>query len=201
MYRMNHYASLLFLLMVLTRTVQCLPDPIINGSKYLMSASITGDGYYLGCGDDYQCSILPISGAEEHDGWTIHVVDSTFRLHIRDDLWALAVQSNGVAIFGDTVLTDSNAGEIWNLWGWPDGTYQLYNGFWNKSLDVENVTLFMNSDANVNLMGQHWYFRSVEPQVTVTSTITSTYTVNNEANSTTTVTVTTCLGKVGLENH
>jgi hypothetical protein len=200
---MNCYIPILITLMALARMIQSLPDPINNGSKYLMSSSVTGDGYYLGCGDDQFCSMVNIQGAEEHDGWTVvEKADGTVRLYIRDGTWALDVQSSGDEIFADATLTDLNIGEVWQLGSWPDGTYQVYNNGWKRTLDVrDNQTPFVNPSSNSDLMGQHWYFRSVEPQVTVTATTTSTYTVNVYASSTTTVAVTTCLGKVRIETY
>jgi hypothetical protein len=189
---MYHGALLLFALILFIRAAEGSSDPLNVGSAYLMSVEVEGDDYYLGCGDDFQCSILPISDAELHDGWTVHNNgDGTWGFRIRGDSWALDVHANGFNIFADTE-TDSHPGERWGLFRWSDGTYQLYNNFWQKNLDVKNnVTPFMNSNPGP---GQHWYFRSVEPLTTVTSTITSTSIVDAQATSTVTQTITTCLG-------
>jgi len=180
---------------------QGLPDPITSGNSYLLSSDVTGDNFYLGCGGNDQCSILNISAAQLHDGWTaIDNGDGTwgFQSHI-DHNWALAVYTDDYSIFADTSVSTSSPDQRWTLNNWPDGTYQLHNSFGKGNLDVKNnETPFINNytgDAS-NLLGQRWYFRSVAPQTTVTSTTTATLMVNTAASSTTTTTITTCLGKV-----
>jgi len=173
-----------------------------------MSPKVEGLDYYLGCGDDNFCSILSIDNAQEHDGWTAHDLgNGNWGFRIRGDSWALDVMANGEGVFANPDIHDSSwsvsdNGQLWGLFVWSDDTSLLFNTAWQKTLDVENnVTPFVNSQQAENLLGQHWYFRSVEPQTTTTSTTTTTVTENAEATSTTTITVTTCLDKVTAQQQ
>jgi hypothetical protein len=135
-------------------------DPISDGNKYLMFSMSGGDEYYLGCGDDNQCSMLAIGAAQEHDGWTVHhpndTVDS-WGFRIRDDTWALDVDtSNDHAFAPDATGLDS---QVWVLYKRDDGTYRLNNWLYNRTLDIANgTTPYLNATSDEDQSGQHWYF-------------------------------------------
>lgn len=112
-----------------------------------------------------------------------------------DHTWALDVESNGYNVFGYTI-TNASA-QLWTLFdASPSGTYQFYSTFWSKSINVDNDNVvFMDSESK----GQSWYFREVEPQITVTSTTTSTYIQHLQTTVTNTASITTCLEKVSID--
>jgi hypothetical protein len=176
-----------------------------------MSPRVVGEGSYLGCGDDNECSILGIDGVMLHDGWTVlDLGNGHWGFRIRDGSWALDVKSDGQGVFANPDIHDPNSwpdssnGQQWGLYYWTnDNTgFQalLQNIAWDKTLDVvDNSKPFVNDVSREDLLGQHWMFRSMAPQTTVYLTTTTTVTENAEATSTTTVTVTTCLNKVSSE--
>lgn len=52
-----------------------------------------GSDYYLGCGDDTKCSMMPLVGVQEHDGWTaVEISGLSWQLLIRVGSWALDVR-------------------------------------------------------------------------------------------------------------
>jgi hypothetical protein len=207
---MSRYTPLLLACLLLARPSQSFSDPTFIGSKYLISSEATGD--YLTCGTDTLCSMQPLSGAHETDGWTMLSTDSYWQFIGNDGSWALDVQNSvqsfqqqtGEKVFANTetdVEPNLDQGQLWSLIPWPDGSYQLQNIGWsNGALDVdEGVTPFVNTvNSDSSLTGQYWYFLSVQPQVTTTVFTTSTQTVNTLAATTVTVTTTVCPNKVRI---
>jgi hypothetical protein len=207
---MRKYVALLLICMLQARPGRSFEDPISNGNKYLMSSENPGQVYYLGCGDDMKCSMVPLVGAQEHDGWTaVEISGASWQFLIRDGSWALDVrdttqtfsQTTGNEIYGNPNVDTQLTSQLWTLEDQSDGTYQL-DSMWKSpgALDVDITdnlyTPFANGKVGSDLSGQYWYFRSVYPQTTLTSTSTSVVTVNSYAGSTVTVTTTICPNKV-----
>lgn len=201
------HLSFLFTSLLLAPQVFSFSDPISNGGKYILTSEATGNSSYLGCGDDQLCSIIALSSAQEHDGWTTSQVHgSSWQFLIRDGTWSMDVintTSNFSAASGEKIFANTNTAggtsQLWDLVSQSDGAYELYNVFWKGALDVSGGdTPFVNGDVRPNgdLKGQYWTFRSVYPQVTTTILTTVTETVNPSASSTVTVTTTVCPQKV-----
>jgi len=201
------YLAFLFSSLLLARPVLSFSDPISNGNKYILSSEVTGNASYLGCGDDQLCSMIELSAAQEHDGWTTDLVAGTqWQFLIRDGAWAMDVQTLNQSIgatHGEKIFANNNTAggqsQLWNLISQSDGAYELNNVKFGGALDVDdNTTPFVNADAELNgqLKGQYWTFRSVYPQVTTTVQSTTTSTFNAFAGSTVTVTTTVCPKKV-----
>ncbi|KAN0089064.1 hypothetical protein V8E51_019324 [Hyaloscypha variabilis] len=200
---MNYFA-LLFSSLLLARPVLSFADPINSGDKYILSSEVTGNLTYLGCGDDFLCSMLDLSGAQEHDGVTPdEQYGVEWQFLIRDGAWALDVmtvnQTIDSVVTGQKIFANNNTAggrsQLWNLVSQEDGAYELNNVQYGGALDVaDNVTPFVNPDAQPDgqLKGQYWTFKSVYPQVTSTVTSTTTSTINAFAGSTVTVTTTVC---------
>jgi hypothetical protein len=206
-----NYLAVLFAGLLLARSGHSFSDPIFTGEKYILTSEVTGNSTYLGCGDDQLCSIIALASAQEHDGWTAdNIAGTSWQFLIRDGTWAMDVQSTNQtfgATTGEKIFANNNTAggksQLWNLISQSDGAYELNNVQFGGALDVDdNVTRFVNTDAeqNGNLKGQYWTFRSVYPQVTSTIQITTTSTVNIAAASTVMVTTTVCPQKVGPSN-
>lgn len=193
---MRSTTSYVWLMLGSLSAIQALENPLSDGATYMMSSSANGNGYYLGCGDDRECSMEDIDGFTADDGWTLHWINPEWRINSRGDTWALDVHSTGTNVFADNTISDAQAGELWDLVGWSDGTYKIQNPFWSDKCVDTNGDAPIMSDEDESALGQHWYFRSVSPQETVTSTTTSTSTLFVEASTTITTSITTCLAKV-----
>ncbi|KAE9375222.1 hypothetical protein N431DRAFT_463320 [Stipitochalara longipes BDJ] len=182
-------------------------DPTIYGGKYLITSEDTNK--FLGCGSDFLCSMADMSEAVESWGWT-RTQNQGYDQYIGNDgTWALDVQSTemtfgsqkGYKVFANTDMSvtvgnpGSQQGQLWTLYAWPDGSYQIQNlNFDGYALDVDSgVTPFVNSvDDDNTLRGQYWFLWSVYPQFTTTTISTTVVTVNTLAASTVTVTTTVC---------
>lgn len=195
--------------LLLARLCNSTADPTFFGDKYLITSEDSNK--FLGCGSDFLCSMSDMANAVEADGWTETSTQGYVQFIGNDGQWALDVQDTmmnfssqtGYKVFANTNTTVSVAkdfaeGQLWTLSSWPDGSYQIKNlNFKNFALDVDDsVTPFVNSNStNTGLSGQKWFFWSVNPQVTQTSTVTAVVTANTLAVSTVTVTTTVCVAQ------
>jgi hypothetical protein len=197
---MRQSTSLLLALVAFVRAADEIlprkPNPIFDGESYLMSSSFGGEGFYLGCGDDNECSILSIESAQEHDGWfpTDHG-DGTWSFGYDNNTRFLDVHANGFNIFANPNGSSALGGQQWALFSFTDETYQITNPFWESNLDVkDSVTPFANNSTadNSELFGQHWFFQTIAPQTTITRTTTTTVVENAKTTSIAVVTITFC---------
>ncbi|KAF4610392.1 hypothetical protein G7Y89_g15726 [Cudoniella acicularis] len=220
---MYQYIFLLVISLLLAQPSQSFGEPVVNGSKYLLSSEETGGNYCLGCGaanvpnNDQLCSMVVLSGSQ-HDGWIMNTYPGTEKSwqlikHGTDGInLALDIYTaGGILTFGaqtgQKVLANTdtdwsnNLSQLWTLSLQADGSYFLANNAIQGQLDVDSgITPFLNQQVDSSLTGQYWFFRLVEPQTTTTVFTTSTQTVNSFASSTTTVTITVCPSRVREES-